>query len=341
MVQGGGFEMKAVSKEKLPALLEQLAKEGALYVPSSAGDMSRFVPWKSDVQVDLEHNTTMSPKEILFPQTELLYSYKFGEESTVEPPAAGGGKIIVFGARPCDVQAIKCFDEAFLTRTYVDSYYQEKRERLIIISLGCTTAENTCFCQEMGVNPAQAEGADIVVFDLDGEYGFEGKTDKGKEILKKIDAQLSETGKKKPGAPNFSLKVNSKGIIERLQKMFDHPIWEEVSRKCIGCGTCTFLCPSCHCFDINSKNTAASAGIKYRTWDACVFKDYALMAGGHDVRPSKVERIRNRYLHKLLFFHERYGMFLCTGCGRCLRECPTGMNIAAFINQVQEVTLDA
>ena len=332
--------MKAVPKDKLPALLEELSKEGALYVPSQAGDMSRFVPWKSDVKLDLEHNTTKSPKELLFPQTEVLYNYKFGEENTVEPPSPGSDKIILFGVRPCDVQAIRCLDEVFLTRTYVDSYYQEKRDRLLIISLGCTAAEDTCFCKDMGVNPVEAEGADIVIFDLDGEYGFEEKTDKGKEIAIKIASQLKETKKNKPGAPSFSLQVNSEGIVEKLQKMFDHPIWEEVSQKCICCGTCTFLCPSCHCFDINSKNIDATKGFKYRTWDACVFDDYALMAGGHDVRPSKVERIRNRYLHKLQFFQERYGMFLCTGCGRCLRECPVGMNIAAFINRLEEVTVD-
>jgi sulfhydrogenase subunit beta (sulfur reductase) len=333
--------MKAVSKDKLPALLEELAKEGTLYVPSSAtGDMSRFVPWKSDVQVDLEHNTTMSPKDVLFPQTEVLYNYKFGEENTAEPSPPGSEKIIVFGVRPCDVQAIRCLDEVFLTRTYVDSFYKEKRDRLIIISLGCTVAEETCFCKDMGVNPVEAEGADLVMFDLDGEYGFEAKTDQGKEIAKKIDSHLSKTNKKKPQAPSFKLQANSKGIVEKLQKMFEHPIWEEVCQKCIGCGTCAFLCPSCHCFDINCKNTGACDGFRYRTWDACMFNDYALMAGGHDVRPSKVERIRNRYLHKLLFFKERYGMFLCTGCGRCLRECPAGMNIAAFINQLEEVTVD-
>jgi sulfhydrogenase subunit beta (sulfur reductase) len=332
--------MKAVSKEKLPALLEELAKEGTVYVPSSSGDMSRFVPWTKDVKVDLEHNTTLSPKEVLFPQTEVIYNYKFGDENTVEIPPPGSGKLIVFGVRPCDVQAIRCLDEVFLTRTYVDNYYKEKRERLVIISLGCTTAEDTCFCKYMGVNPVEAEGADMALFDLDGEYGFEEKTDKGKEIVNKIAGQLSDSSKQKPGEPSFSMQVKTDGVVEKLHKMFEHPIWEKVSEKCIGCNTCAFLCPSCHCFDINCKSTEATKGFRYRTWDSCSGKDYALMAGGHDVRPSKVERIRNRYLHKLQFFQERYGMFLCTGCGRCLRECPVGMNIADFINQLEEVTVD-
>jgi sulfhydrogenase subunit beta (sulfur reductase) len=130
--------MKAVSKDKLPALLEELAKEGTVFVPCSSGDMSRFVPWTKDIEVDLEHNTTLSPKEVLFPQTEVIYNYKFGEENTVEIPPPGSEKLIVFGVRPCDVQAIRCFDEVFLTRTYVDNYYKEKRDRLVIISLGCT-----------------------------------------------------------------------------------------------------------------------------------------------------------------------------------------------------------
>jgi len=331
--------MKAVPKEKLSTLLEALSKEGTVYVPSQSETMSRFVPWKSGVKVDLEHNTVMSPKEILFPQTEVLYRYKFGEENTVEPVPPGDGKNIIFGIRPCDVQAIKCLDEVFLTKGYVDADYKEKRDRLILISLGCTAAEETCFCEAMGVNPVEAEGTDLALFDLGDEYGLEEKTKAGKEISKKAADLFKDTKKKKPKAPSFSLKVKTKGIVEKLQQIFEHPIWEEVSQKCINCGTCAFLCPTCHCFDINSKNYSACAGFKYRTWDACMFSEYTLMAGGHNPRPTKMERVRNRYLHKLLFFHERYGSFLCTGCGRCLRECPVGMNIAGFINRLEEVAV--
>ncbi len=334
--------MKAVVKEKLSALLDELSKEGTVYVPSSdREDMSRFVPWDSGVQIDLEHNTTMPLKEFLFPQTEVIYNYKFGEEEdTVETLPQGEGKIILFGVRPCDVQAIKCLDEVFLTRSYVDSHYQEKRERLVIISLGCTVAEDTCFCESMGVNPVEAESADLAVFDLGGEFGFEAKTDLGQEIISKIDGLLGDTDQQKPPKPTFTTKPNSKGVTEKLQKMFEDPIWDEVCQNCINCGTCTFLCPTCYCFDINCKNTGACDGYRYRTWDSCMFDDYALMAGGHDVRPTKKERLRNRYLHRLQFFPERYGTFLCTGCGRCIRECPTGLNIAAFIDQVEEVEVD-
>lgn len=332
--------MKAVKKTNISGLLNVLSKEGTVYIPAEDEDATKYVPWQSDVKPALEHNAIFSPKGVLFPQTETMYKYQFGAENSAAPAPGGAGKIIVFGIRPCDVQAIRCLDEVFLTKGYADTYYKEKRDRLVLISLGCTQAEDTCFCNAMGVNAAEADGADVVLFDLGEEYGIEEKTKVGSELMRQAASQLAESSQKKPQPPSFSLQVNTEGIVEKLQQMFEHPIWSEVSQKCIGCGACTFLCPTCHCFDINSKNTADHEGFKYRTWDACMFCDYALMAGGHDPRPTKKERVRNRYLHKLQFFQERYGMYLCTGCGRCLRECPVGMNIAGFINQLGEVTVN-
>ena len=125
-------------------------------------------------------------------------------------------------------------------------------------------------------------------------------------------------------------------LSTKLKGMFEHPIWDEVSKPCMGCGTCTYVCPTCYCFDIGSDNHGAE-GTKFRCWDSCMFSDYARMAGGHDPRPSKKERVRNRYMHKLSYFNERYGTTLCVGCGRCVSKCPSGMDITDFINKVQEV----
>ena len=162
--------MKAVPKDKLPALLEELSKEGALYVPSQAGDMSRFVPWKSDVKLDLEHNTTMSPKELLFPQTEVIYNYKFGEENTVEPPSPGSDKIILFGVRPCDVQAIRCLDEVFLTRPMLIATTR-KKDRLIIISLDALLLRTPAL-QRYGCQSSGGRRRRYSYFRPDGEYGL-------------------------------------------------------------------------------------------------------------------------------------------------------------------------
>ncbi|MEI3338955.1 MAG: 4Fe-4S dicluster domain-containing protein [Eubacterium sp.] len=120
--------------------------------------------------------------------------------------------------------------------------------------------------------------------------------------------------------------------------MFDHPIWDEVTRACIGCATCTYVCPTCYCFDIDSDNHGAE-GTKYRCWDSCMFSDYRRMAGGHNPRPTKKERVRNRYMHKLSFFHERYGQLLCVGCGRCVEKCPAHMDITMFIDKAAEVEI--
>ena len=120
--------------------------------------------------------------------------------------------------------------------------------------------------------------------------------------------------------------------------MFDNPIWEEVTRPCIGCATCTYVCPTCYCFDINSENRG-NEGVSFRCWDSCMFTDYTLMAGGHNPRPTKKERLRNRYMHKLSYFVDRHGTSLCVGCGRCILKCPAHLDIAEFIDKAAEVTV--
>jgi ferredoxin len=139
-----------------------------------------------------------------------------------------------------------------------------------------------------------------------------------------------------PGCGSFKIKFNGEGVPEKLKTMFESEIWDEIARKCVNCGACTYLCPTCHCFDINQE-VRGEDGVKYRCWDSCMFGDYTQMAGGHNPRPGKKERVRNRFMHKLCFFPERYNMLLCTGCGRCLENCPVQMDITSVIKRVQEV----
>ncbi|MBR3004774.1 MAG: 4Fe-4S dicluster domain-containing protein, partial [Lachnospiraceae bacterium] len=127
-------------------------------------------------------------------------------------------------------------------------------------------------------------------------------------------------------------------LDKKLAKMFEHPIWDKVTKGCIGCGTCTFVCPTCYCFDIDSENYGAE-GCKYRCWDSCMFSDYTRLAGGANPRPTKKERLRNRYMHKLSYFNERYGETLCVGCGRCVEKCPAHLDISEFIEKASAAEL--
>ena len=325
-----------LKKKDLEKALEILATHGKVLVPGEENEVSKFVVWEKGMDVDLtKDNTLLPPKDILFPNTEKMYNYKMGKEPKVEEIVESPVQIIV-GIKPCDVNSISCMDKVFLEKGFVDNFYARKRENLTIFAMECVSSMETCFCDSMGVNPNKAPDADVMLRDSKDNYNLEAQTPKGEEMLKELSSLLKE-GKANLKDTKCTLTTNmTQDLSTKLKGMFEHPIWDEVSKPCMGCGTCTYVCPTCYCFDIGSDNHGAE-GTKFRCWDSCMFSDYARMAGGHDPRPSKKERVRNRYMHKLSYFNERYGTTLCVGCGRCVSKCPSGMDITDFINKVQEV----
>ncbi|KKM12308.1 hypothetical protein SY88_03895 [Clostridiales bacterium PH28_bin88] len=336
--------MQIIKKAKVPELLELMAANAAVYVPAQVGGNKQYTRWEKGVEPALDGgNTVSSAKELFFPQTETMYCYCIsanGMGASIEEAPAPTGKQVVFGIRPCDVRSLKLLDDVFLTRGYEDKFYKTRRENTVLVSLGCLEPQPTCFCDSLGINPAEAEGADVMMCDLGDAYGMEAKTGAGKDLLAACGKLLQDGSAQAPAAKPCTLRVEVDGLTEKLQKMFEHPIWASLCKKCINCGTCTWVCPTCHCFDINGQNRG-DAGYKFRCWDSCMFSEYTQMAGGHNPRPSKKERVRQRFLHKLQYFPERYEEWGCVGCGRCLTKCPVILDITRFINDVREVALDA
>lgn len=325
-----------LKKNKINDALELIAALGNLYVPGEENGVNKFVSWEKGADVNLEGlNTKLPPKDMLFPNTEKMYSYNMGKEQRIEEIVSSPVQIIM-GIKPCDVRSIECMDKVFLEKGFVDNFYSRKRDNLTIISMGCTESGETCFCESMGLNPNLASGADLMMNDFKDSYFLEALTEKGEKIISAISDLLEEGGSREEKTHcSFSTNM-TEDFPEKLKGMFDHEIWDEVANACVGCATCTYVCPTCYCFDIGSDNHGAE-GTKFRCWDSCMFSDYARMAGGHDPRPSKKERVRNRYMHKLSYYNERYGMNLCVGCGRCVGSCPSSMDITDFINKAQEV----
>lgn len=328
--------MKAFSKSKLNQLLDNLAGKARVMVPAKVDGITKFAPWGQGVELAMDSNTLLPPKDNLFPQMEKMYKFRVqGLAAEIENLDEAPQSQILFGVRPCDVKSIVCMDHVFLTKKFVDQFYKSKRDNTIIVALGCVKPGKTCFCTSVGINPGQAPTADIMMYDLGDDYGYEAQTDKGRAFIGAFDALASESSKNAPATGGFTLVVDAFDITEKLQKMFNHPMWADISRKCLGCGACTYLCPTCHCFDINGE-TRGDQGIKFRCWDSCMFPEYTLMASGHNPRPTRKERVRNRFLHKLQYFKERYGELLCVGCGRCLAKCPVNMDITKIIKMVKE-----
>lgn len=165
---------------------------------------------------------------------------------------------------------------------------------------------------------------------------MEALTEKGQKLLQTIESVVDQTQEAPLRNTSCTLTIHKdENLDKKLASMFEHPIWDRVSQGCIGCGTCTFVCPTCYCFDIDHENYGTE-GCKYRCWDSCMFSDYTRMAGGANPRPTRKERLRNRYMHKLSYFNERYGETLCVGCGRCIASCPAHLDISEFIEKATE-----
>ena len=328
---------KLLGRTSLPAALGALLTDFVVFAPT--GEAERHAFSRMDLECLDRLNMTgaplLPPKELLFPRSETLFSVDLATGGIQEPEHIID--TILFGVRPCDARSIVNLDRVFLEEGYIDSAYASRRERLTVIALACTDIPNrTCFCDSMGGGPADAEGADILFTETSGGDAWlvSFHTEKGRRLvaLWQTAEVLSEPGRTAAAKPRpCTLQIDRPDdLAAKLTAAFEDPSWARFSEACLGCGTCSYICPTCYCFDIDAE-TRGDTAHEFRCWDCCMFSDYSRMAGGHDPRPTKKERLRNRYLHKLAYFDERYGRTLCVGCGRCISKCPAGLDIASVI----------
>lgn len=329
---------RSINKDRLPELFRRLAACGPLYLPLVEGPVTAFKPWSEGAQLDLDAvSSTIAPKELFLPRDEVYLEYaRRGEKLqllAVEQPA---GQATAFGVRPCDLKAIELLDRVFIRQEPPDRLYLDRRERTAVVALACRRPDPFCFCTVYGVNPLDAPGTDIIAWDLGEELVMAPRTPRGEELFALAGALLTEKAGAWAPAPvetaNFNLDLA--GLPERLRERFEDPAWDRLCRSCLGCGACTYLCPTCHCFEIQDFGHHEK-GQRFRCWDSCIFGQYTLMAGGHNPRPTRRERLRNRFLHKLQYFPENYGEFGCVGCGRCLRSCPVHLDIVCAIRLLE------
>ena len=327
--------MKVLNKTNLNSLLTQLSESAVVYVPKEVAGVLKFAPYISDDPLRFDaSNTLFPPKDLLFPQCQKMYHYGINDanEMFVNPIVESSDQVI-FGIRPCDMRSIECLDEVFLTKGFVDEYYQEKREKLLTVALGCSKPARTCFCESMGLNPNAAPAADIMLHDAGDVFTVEAQTEKGEAALTQWNAFLEDAEAQYENI-HCTLQVDASNIKQQLDSLYESDeLWNAMSIKCLNCGTCTYLCPTCYCFDIDQENKYKE-GVRFRCWDSCMFSEYTAMAGGHNPRPTKKDRVRNRFMHKLNYFEDRYGKKLCVGCGRCVEKCPVGLDITVLIDRI-------
>ena len=333
--------MYRILKSELPKLYAMIASESDLFIPVKAAGKTNYALWTSESQVDIDTlKTVKSPKDAFFPQSENLYTCaKQDGKTSIQAEERCNAPFVVFGIRGCDVRGIEVLDKVFLSEP-VDSYYSARREHGIVVSLACSRPETSCFCGAFGIDCA-APGGDVTTW-LAGEYLYwNANTDKGialtnqlTEILEVCDEIPVEAAKDEIRAicqrlPLKDLDLSAWGA-DAAQKNFDSPLWEQMYKPCLACGTCTFVCPTCQCYDIKDYNTGNGVQ-RYRCWDSCMYSDFTMMAHGNN-RNSQMQRFRQRFMPKLAYFTANNdGMFSCVGCGRCVDNCPANLNIVKVI----------
>ena len=329
--------MKKLSLNKLNDLFAAVAERQALYLPvDNKAGQAEFRTWEQGVEMSRALNTTRSAKDFFFPQTENMMEFKVeGKKIELIDTRSETEDFVVFGVRACDARSFTILDKVFLVDP-VDTYYANRRAHGTIVTLACTRPTETCFCSAFDIDPANPEG-DVAAWMTETDLYLNALTEKGTALLDSISALLEDADetavdaqKKAIGEIMAKLPLQNLPLDafkpEKMLEFFDSPKWKTLSESCLGCGTCTFVCPTCQCYDIKDFDTGH--GVKrFRCWDSCMYSDFTKMAHGNS-RLSQVERFRQRFMHKLVYFPaNNNGEFGCVGCGRCLSKCPISMNI--------------
>ena len=338
--------MYKIKKSELNALFAKIAESNGLYLPVKAAGKTNYAAWSEAAQVDLDTlKTVKSPKDAFFPQSENLYSCSREEgKLKLNPEKLQSEPFVLFGVRGCDLKGLDVLDQVFLS-TPVDSYYAARRDHGIIVTMACHAPETSCFCKVFGVDCAAPAG-DVTTWMVGEELYWQPNTEKGETLTAQVKDLLEEADSSTVEAeqtairsiveklPYSNLSLNGWGA-EAAQTRFDSPVWEKLYKPCLACGTCTFVCPTCQCYDIKDYNTGNGIQ-RFRCWDSCMYSDFTMMAHGNN-RNSQMQRFRQRFMHKLAYFPaNNNGMFSCVGCGRCVDSCPTNLNIVKVIKAFEK-----
>ncbi|NHI93066.1 MAG: hypothetical protein EAX96_11230 [Candidatus Lokiarchaeota archaeon] len=340
------MEKKVLMKENLSKFINLLMEFNDVYAPVKKDNNLSYQKITNPDEIYLKFlNTKIPPKSIFFPQKEVLFKYeKINGEIKLSDTFEKSSSKIVFAIRPCDARSFKLLDNFFAFGEFKDKLYMERRKNSIIIGLGCNHPRSTCFCTSVKGSPFNKEDTDIFFTDLGDRYLVESITDSGVNIIKNLNVLRDALNDEIIKAEVLSKKVieNMKDlfaievITQNLDEIYDNKMWKLLGDTCIGCGTCSFLCPTCHCFDVIDENINKNKGQRVRLWDTCQFPLFTLHGSGHNPRPEKKERIRQRIYHKFNYYINNYDLCGCVGCGRCLISCPCNQDIREILQIICE-----
>ena len=329
--------MKKIAMASLNALFAQIAADKKLYLPIEKAGKVDFYEWNEGETVRLDAlKTVKSAKDVFFPQVENLLKFRVeGKSIEINQAPLCEDDFVIFGVRGCDAKSFEILDRVFLVDPR-DEFYASRRAHGIVVTLACGEPEESCFCTNFGVNPANP-GGDVTAWIVGDEMLLQANSEKGEKLISELDeadAKAAEDEQARITGIVGKLPLNNLNLEgfdgEHLMEKFNDPKWEGLSRACLGCGTCTFVCPTCQCYDIRDFDNGKSV-TRYRCWDSCMYSDFTLMAAENS-RHTQLQRYRQRFMHKLVYFPaNNEGVYSCVGCGRCVEKCPQGLNIVRVI----------
>ncbi len=305
---------KALGKYKVAALTSKEGQPIYDYVTTSK-------------KVDLDYKpTVLSPKKFFFPQDEVILEYT--DEGKVAAKIAAEPQVL-FGVRPCDIHGIEILDQAF-SESNGDPNYLAKRENTIIVGIDChKECDEDAFCYKVNAHHAE-RGFDVMMYELDGEYAIQTATDKGKQFVEQYftTKAADETALKAYGQKKDAVfgKYTPFKDLDHLPDVFeankDHEVWKEEGDRCLSCGSCIMVCPTCYCFDVADELALSlKKGERIRRWDACMLSSFAEVAGGENFREAAKARLQHRIGRKFDYLMRKHDQSVCVGCGRCVRAC--------------------
>ncbi len=275
-----------------------------------------------------------SAKELFLPASEAIVTWQPTEDGVQADTPLTTRPQVLLGARPCDAHALEVMDRLFLDDP-VDLYYAERRARTTLVGLACTEGPWAgCFCTTVGGGPAERKHLDVLLVSVDGGYAADVVSEKGRALVAtaRLEALDGRTPKDVPEVAALPLAV-----AEAWRRRFDDACWGELAERCLGCRICTYDCPVCYCFDVRDRRLADGRVERLRCWDSCQGALCFAIAGGHNPRPTQAQRLRQRYMHKFLYYPAReQGAALCVGCGRCVVQCPVNIDIREILAHVAE-----
>ena len=292
-------------------------------------------------------------KKFLHPPRQTLWrSHHDGDGVTVTPEPAEPERFAFIGVRACELQAIAVQDRVLMGSAQVDPHYRARREDSFFVAVNCGRAAATCFCASMGTGPKAEAGFDLALTELvngDGScFVVEAGSEKGRDVLAELPQRAATSGEVAAAdtlvaatAASMTREMPAADLRDLLMRNLEHPRWAEVAERCLTCGNCTMVCPTCFCTSVEDSSALdGSETARERRWDSCFTIDYSYIHGG-SVRSSTQSRYRQWMTHKLATWHDQFDSSGCVGCGRCITWCPVGIDITEEVRAIRDSERDS